>query len=439
MKKTIFILIFYILTYSLYSLELKYLGERDGIHYLKEQENSGIKANMAGIFIKKVFYKKDQIYLKIARFKITGIDKSGISAVITEWGKGWNKHHIDLALIDDKIISIAKRVIELLKEGSVLFEKRKFRNSLKIFLEVLQNDRQNKEAISWINRINSINPADTPVSTKENRNDLFAKMGFPAYYKGLFDISKRVYLNKFGYWEALLHNNIILVYIPKGSFLMGNNHNNEDEEPEHRVNLSGFWISKYEISSIQFLTFLKKTDYKLQDEEVFYTNKFPVSNISWRDSKNYCKWLSKKTGYYIDLPTEAQWEKAARGDKEFRRFPWGNKEPDKNNKLANFRIKDDGHKYLSPVISFHEGASPYGVINMAGNISEWVRDWYNENYYSKNISKDPKGPSYGKYKVIRGGSYIDFDFSLSVSARDKIDPESREGYVGFRIILENRN
>jgi len=355
-----------------------------------------MRKNVQGFFLTEIKYNGKIVCPRIAKFRIIGVERKKIKVEVVEWGQGWNKKDIKKYEID--------------------------KNSL--------------------NRINKLNNREIENIENKRKDDLsetlIKKMGFPQDYHYLLNKVKKVYLNNKGYWEAVFSDNIIMVYIPKGNFIMGNDYQGEDEEPEHKVYLPGYWISKYEISSTQFVIFNEKTNYIIKDNDFFYRSNLPATNISWNDSKKFCKWLSKTIGLNFDLPTEAQWEKAARGSREFRNYPWGNTEPGKSDqKLANFESKDDGFKYLAPVKSFENGSSQFGVINMSGNVSEWVRDWYDDNFYSRNINKNPKGPGTGKFKVIRGGSYIDFDFSIRVSARDKMLPNTKDCYIGFRIVLEN--
>ncbi|MCP5053837.1 MAG: formylglycine-generating enzyme family protein, partial [bacterium] len=151
---------------------------------------------------------------------------------------------------------------------------------------------------------------------------------------------------------------------------------------------------------------------------------------SWEDAKTYCEWLSKKTGVSFKLPTEAQWEKAARGT-DGRKYPWGEQEPNKN--LANFN-QDIGK--TSPVGSYPKGASPYELLDMAGNVWEWCGDWYAG--YSSDPQTNPAGPAGGSFRVVRGGGWDYSAGGLRCSFRIVSDPSVRGSGLGFRLCQDNK-
>ena len=159
---------------------------------------------------------------------------------------------------------------------------------------------------------------------------------------------------------------------------------------------------------------------------------YPIVGVSWNDADAYCKWLSRKTGMTFKLPTEAQWEKAARGV-DGRKYPWGNSDPTEN--LVNF---NNNIGKISSVGSFPQGTSPYGALDMAGNIWEWCRDWYKDDYYKNSIKKkNPIGPVIGTNRVLRGGSWFDDARILCCANRNYGPPAYRAVNFGFRLLQDN--
>lgn len=153
--------------------------------------------------------------------------------------------------------------------------------------------------------------------------------------------------------------------------------------------------------------------------------------VSWEDAGAYCDWLSKKTGLKFKLPTEARWEKAARGT-DGRKYPWGGKEPDET--LANFGGKIGK---TTPVGLYPAGASPYGLPDMAGNVWEWCSDWYGSDYYKNAPKKNPPGPASGADRVLRGGGWDSGAMGLRCSVHGVGGPSDRGSGVGFRLCQDN--
>jgi formylglycine-generating enzyme required for sulfatase activity len=243
-----------------------------------------------------------------------------------------------------------------------------------------------------------------------------------------------------------------MVLVPAGEFTMGSNNGDADEQPVHKVFLDTFFMDKYEVTNQDFTVFLNDNYervtlsdpyYLIDGREAFslscdaaYNPDFknqcslwrdkisddlekkqfvamptdkdhPIVIVTWYGAMEYCKWRSDEA-LTVTLPTEAQWEKAARGTHEIL-YPWGN---EKNCKYANYKGCVGN---VSSVGSYTSGISPYGSYDMAGNVWEWVSDWYDGNYYaslSSNISVNPLGPIDGEAKVFRGGSWFyDADFA----------------------------
>ena len=233
-----------------------------------------------------------------------------------------------------------------------------------------------------------------------------------------------------------------MVHIPSGFFKMGLNNKLEDESPEHRVFLDGFYIDKYEVSAKDFSLFLntKNNVKKYYSDNKFgtlvYKGKFqprpglenyPINNISWQAANDYCKWKGKR------LPSEAEWEKAARGENSTI-YPWGNQPPSPD--LARYHqtwTQETKHEVLLPVDALEAGKSAYGLYNMAGNVKEWVDDWYDREYYNEiDEYANPKGPIGGEFKVVRGGSWRDLKGFIYSPFRNSGNPTSKMDDYGFR-------
>ena len=231
-----------------------------------------------------------------------------------------------------------------------------------------------------------------------------------------------------------------MVLIPAGEFKMGSNEVDTEakaiqygdkrpwyanERPESKVNLKAFYIDRYEVTNAGYLEFVKATNHRQPDywQNGIYppnTDKNPVVTVDWNEAKAYCEWKGRR------LPSEAEWEKAARGT-DGRRFPWGNEfEIKKTNALG-------AYNGLLPVGTFEDGKSPYGVYDMAGNVQEWVEDWYKP--YPGNDFNDK---NYGESrKVVRGGGWggmghYSLQVYLRTSFRNMAVPDGRYNDVGFR-------
>gem|GEM_PF-616507 len=270
----------------------------------------------------------------------------------------------------------------------------------------------------------------------------------PADVKAVESKAKRVYKNDKDYWEAEYEDGIVMVYIPAGEFIMGSDDGLDYEKPPHKVYLDGYWIGKTEVTVGQYKMFISEAGHRsLPDYVSTYSpgDNHPVIGVSWDDAAAYCKWLTKKIGLKFKLPTEAQWEKAARGTDK-RKYPWGDSPP--SGKKVNFADKqvwlkkkygwadkdiDDGYAYTAPVESYPQGASPYGILNMAGNVWEWCNDWYGSDYYKNSPGKNPIGPTGGPDRVLRGGGWYDFAPLIRCAYRSSDDPSVRGYDVGFRL------
>jgi|GEM_PF-6087830 len=218
-----------------------------------------------------------------------------------------------------------------------------------------------------------------------------------------------------------------MVYVPAGECYIGCNPSmdqncNPDEMPCHKVYLDAFSIDRYEVSNEQYAQCVNAgTCRKIPSYSGFDAPDQPVVGVRWEDARTYCEYVGKR------LPTEAEWEKAARGVKNFI-YPWGFVYDSTRANGAN----DDGYDKTAPVGSFPEGVSPFEAMDMAGNVWEWVSDWYSPDYYQKSPQRNPKGPETGSYKVQKGGAWDGDEISLHVSTRVKNMPNKAGPSDGFR-------
>ncbi len=257
--------------------------------------------------------------------------------------------------------------------------------------------------------------------------------------------------------------------VPAGAFAMGSAWLDPLrfgwEKPRRRVILDAFWIDQTEVSNEQFARFVSASGYVTDAARAGASLVFepagerfvrtagadwqrpqgpasslvgleahPVTQVSWNDATAYCHWAGRR------LPSEAEWEKAARGP-DVRRYPWGNREPAGD--LLNFadrslgvawgsRSADDGYARTAPVGSYPAGASPYGALDMAGNVWEWTADWFDPDYYDRMPTVNPSGPADGTQRAVRGGGWSGRPRGLRAAHRDRQTPDAASDLVGFR-------
>lgn len=250
-----------------------------------------------------------------------------------------------------------------------------------------------------------------------------------------------------------------MVLIPGGNFMMGSGDDDIKEfAPWHKVYVDDFYMDVYEITNEQFARFLNsvkppegknnrrwnwvviRNDLATEERftwwptEILYEDgkyvasegykRHPVITVSWYAADEYCRWAGKR------LPTEAEWEKAARGGLKKKRFPWGNEIPT-GGVIFNRVWKDN----MEPAPTGPAGnyfPNGYGLYDMAGNVWEWVADWYDPSYYEKSPSDNPQGPKKGDFKVLRGGAWHNYAMALRVAIRNNESPLSTSDGVGFR-------
>lgn len=225
----------------------------------------------------------------------------------------------------------------------------------------------------------------------------------------------------------------VMVYVPPGPFPMGSADGASDERPVHEVDLDGYYIDKHEVSWAQW----KKTGFPYSETpgsrrpqpeapDWGILDDHPLLNASWKDAKKYAEWAGKR------LPTEAEWEKAARGT-DGRTYPWGNQPP--SFERAVWKDHPIAKESTAPVACCEKGASPYGALNMAGNVYEWVEDYYDAKYYSRSPRKNPVNRDKTPYRVLRGGAFVLEKEPLRAAYRYRLLDIDRTPYIGFRTVV----
>lgn len=219
-----------------------------------------------------------------------------------------------------------------------------------------------------------------------------------------------------------------MVLIPMGEFLMGAEDGEPDARPAHRTTVSSFWIDKYEIINVLYRRCVESGSCQPPKDRRMFDDltlaQHPVTNVTWNQARTYCHWVGKR------LPTEAEWEKAARGT-DGRRYPWGNGEESVKGWLRERALRP-GNNGTAPVGSVPAAVSPYGVHDMVGNVWEWVKDWYAEDYYATGPSQDPQGPLRGSFRVLRGGDWSQSPLELRASYRGWDEMTYWGPTLGFR-------
>ena len=222
-----------------------------------------------------------------------------------------------------------------------------------------------------------------------------------------------------------------LVWVPSGKFMMGSNEGGSDQQPVHEVELDGFWIGQCEVTNAQYRDFWRAKGRTFRPDNSQGDN-HPVVYVTWQEAVDYCE------HYGLSLPTEAQWEYAARGPQSLR-FPWGN---DWGKRKCCHDNNRGPRNRTFPVGSFPQGASPFGALDMTGNVFEWCAEWYGKDYYKEAPRKNPLGPSSGIAHVLRGGSW-DHVFAHRSADRYYHKPDDRlPGWsdwasrcCGFRVVV----
>lgn len=240
-----------------------------------------------------------------------------------------------------------------------------------------------------------------------------------------------------------------MVQVEAGEFLRGSNKHYRREKPQKSIYIDAFMIGKYPVTNKEFGEFIAEEGYRCKDywtedgwlwkeeekvsQPLFWHDRkwngenFPVVGISWYEASAYTRWLSQKTGEKYRLPAEAEWEKAARGP-EGLVYPWGNTFDKELCNSTELELRRS-----SPVGIFPGGLSPYGCMDMAGNVWEWCQDWHKDGYSKESFVRNPKGPGYGSLRVVRGGSWRNAADECRTSYRRGYRPSHRLEHFGFRL------
>jgi sulfatase modifying factor 1 len=254
-----------------------------------------------------------------------------------------------------------------------------------------------------------------------------------------------------------------LTLVPAGRFHMGSEHGEPDQRPVREVHVDEFLVAVRPVSQAEYARFVAETGYREPGvyeipliasaggparersfrqmcEPYAWRNgvppagreTHPVTLVRWEDAAEYCAWLSGVTGRGVRLPTEAEWEKAARGGADGRRYPWGDR---LERGMANFLDEPGlrGQRGTSPAGEYPPNG--FGLFDMVGNVWEWVQDWYDPAYYAAAPDTNPAGPDNGDVRVLRGGSWLVADVRmLSCAHRHKVPPDTYSYAIGFRIV-----
>ncbi len=220
-----------------------------------------------------------------------------------------------------------------------------------------------------------------------------------------------------------VYNLFVMVFVQGGTFEMGSRDGGSDEKPIHTVTLDDFYIAKTEVTQAQYREVMGKnpSDFSGCDD-------CPVESVSWKDIQKFLQKLNKMTGEHYRLPTEAEWEYAARGGNKSRGYEYAGS----NQIDAVAWYRDNSNSKTHPV--GQKQANELGLYDMTGNVWEWCNDWYADDYYERSPQNNPEGPSSGSYRVLRGGSWDNDARYCRVAYRSRYAPDFRDYSFGFRLV-----
>lgn len=223
-----------------------------------------------------------------------------------------------------------------------------------------------------------------------------------------------------------------LIEIPAGWFLMGSDSGQDCERPVHRVCIDSFLLAATQVTNAEyrrFITSTKTVEPQFWTDQNFSHPQQPVCGVSWFDAESYCCWLAARTGRPYRLPTEAEWECAARGGVEQKKFPWGDAPPQS--------LPDYASRWRNgPECVALYAPNAFGAYDICENVHEWCSDWYDANYYAHSPERNPRGPEHGQRKASRGGSWRHHVKVARCSVRSSIPPEFKYADYGFRVACD---
>jgi formylglycine-generating enzyme required for sulfatase activity len=223
-----------------------------------------------------------------------------------------------------------------------------------------------------------------------------------------------------------------LVQVPEGWFLMGSEQGFDSERPVHRVWVDGFLLGACQVTNAEYGRFLRDTKTApppTWEQPEFSAPQQPVVSVSWFDAVAYCEWLTRLTGRHVRLPTEAEWERAARGGEEGRQYPWGDEPPQSRPGYASRWLR-------GPEAVGGSAPNAFGLYDLCENVHEWCSDWFDAGYYAVSAERDPRGPESGTRRASRGGSWRHHIKASHCHTRSSIPPDFHYADYGFRVAAD---
>jgi len=393
--------------------------------------SAGVRVGMTGKVTSTESIGGTLTTIEVAYFRVTRVEAASAQAVLTEVGGGDARIVAGMALVFDQPLARPPTAAPLrpasegdaaalLERANAAFKVRRWAEARTLYRQYMGKVGDDELARTMIARCDA---------------QILAELGAtaPAAPPARGGPSA-------GETRRFSPSNSAYAYIPAGTFQMGcvpgDGQCHGDESPRHAVTLSkGFWMKTTEVTVGEYRVFAQATGRGMPPSPGFsQSDDHPVVNVSWNDADAYCRWAGGR------LPSEAEWEYAARGGREGEIYPWGNGITHEN---ANYGKDEccgglaqgrDRWVYTSPVGSFDPNG--FGLYDMAGNVWEWCADWYDESYYASSPSTDPRGPSSGGFRVLRGGSWDRNPWRVRVSYRNGVGPSGRDGSLGFRCLRD---